>query len=195
VVFDEAACWQWEKGTTETMSGDFDIEYTPAVGSRMPAHTATAQPPASPETATCSDLEAGEAGAGSPRDMGDMGACSPESECHAEVDHVPLMDANTPSAEECDTPLRRYRTVQNIGDVLDEKLLLAEGAEPATLAKAQSEAGWRAMMEEDMAAIVDNDTWELCNLPAEHRPICLKWVYKLKKNPAGEVVRHKARLV
>jgi hypothetical protein len=50
-------------------------------------------------------------------------------------------------------------------------------------------------MEEEMASIVKNGTWELCNLPSGHPSIGLKWVYKLKKNPEGEVVRHKARLV
>ena len=91
--------------------------------------------------------------------------------------------------------MRRYRTLENICDVLDQELHLAEGEEPATLAEAQAEEGWRTAMAEEMAAIEDNGTWELCNLPAGHRPIGLKWVYKLKKNPAGEVVRHKARLV
>jgi hypothetical protein len=32
-------------------------------------------------------------------------------------------------------------------------------------------------------------------LPAGHRPITLKWVFKLKKNEARGVVKHKARLV
>jgi hypothetical protein len=91
--------------------------------------------------------------------------------------------------------VRRYRTVANIDEELEQDLLLAEGEEPATLAEAQSEAGWRAAMAEEMDSIKENGTWELCNLPAGHRPIGLKWVYKLKKNPAGEVVRHKARLV
>jgi hypothetical protein len=80
-------------------------------------------------------------------------------------------------------------------DVMDQELHLAEGAEPATLAEAQAEEGWRTAMAEEMAAIKENDTWELCDLPAGQRAIGLKWVYKLKKNPAGEIVRHKARLV
>lgn len=33
------------------------------------------------------------------------------------------------------------------------------------------------------------------NLLAGHKPIGLKWVFKLKKNANGEVVKHKARLV
>ena len=40
-----------------------------------------------------------------------------------------------------------------------------------------------------------NRTWELVNLPAGHRPISLKWVFKLKKNELGAVIKHKARLV
>ena len=37
-----------------------------------------------------------------------------------------------------------------------------------------------------------NKTWELVQLPAGHRPISLKWVYKLKKDEKGMVTRHKA---
>jgi len=32
-------------------------------------------------------------------------------------------------------------------------------------------------------------------LPPRQKPIGLKWVYKLKRNFDGEVVKHKARLV
>jgi hypothetical protein len=35
----------------------------------------------------------------------------------------------------------------------------------------------------------------LTKLPAGHKPIGLKWVYKLKRNAKGEVVKHKAILV
>ena len=31
--------------------------------------------------------------------------------------------------------------------------------------------------------------------PSNKKPIALKWVYKVKVNPKGEVVKHKARLV
>ena len=37
--------------------------------------------------------------------------------------------------------------------------------------------------------------WTLTTLPAGHKPIGLKWVYKLKKNTEGDVIKHKARLV
>ncbi|KAF0889046.1 hypothetical protein E2562_021102 [Oryza meyeriana var. granulata] len=38
-------------------------------------------------------------------------------------------------------------------------------------------------------------TWRLVPLPPGHCPIGLKWVFKVKKNGAGKVIRHKARLV
>jgi hypothetical protein len=46
-----------------------------------------------------------------------------------------------------------------------------------------------------MDSIEHNRTWELINLRAGHRPITMKWVFKLKKNEAGEVVKHKARFI
>lgn len=38
-------------------------------------------------------------------------------------------------------------------------------------------------------------TWELMELPRDYRAIGLKWVYKLKKDESGAVVKHKARLI
>jgi hypothetical protein len=46
-----------------------------------------------------------------------------------------------------------------------------------------------------MDAIVANGTWSLTELPAGHRAIGLKWVYKVKCDQRGAIVRHKARFV
>jgi hypothetical protein len=50
-------------------------------------------------------------------------------------------------------------------------------------------------MQEEINSVERNRTWELADLPQGHRAITLKWVYKLKRNEAGEIVKHKARLV
>jgi hypothetical protein len=50
-------------------------------------------------------------------------------------------------------------------------------------------------MKEEMQSIVDNHTWDLVELPRGHRAIGLKWVFKVKRDEAGRVVRYKARLV
>jgi hypothetical protein len=75
------------------------------------------------------------------------------------------------------------------------ELMLAVGEEPATFAEAEQHAPWRGAMLEEMAAIERNKTWRLTNLPPGHRPIGLTWVYKLKKDAQGNVIKHKARLV
>jgi len=50
-------------------------------------------------------------------------------------------------------------------------------------------------MEEEMASIEENGTWALVDLPPGHKFIGLKWVYKVKWDEKGAIVKHKARLV
>jgi hypothetical protein len=50
-------------------------------------------------------------------------------------------------------------------------------------------------MQEERSSIEENRTWTLVDLPAGFRPIGLKWVYKVKRNERGVIVKHKARLV
>jgi hypothetical protein len=50
-------------------------------------------------------------------------------------------------------------------------------------------------MQSEMDAIEKNCTWELANLPRGHSAITLKWVFKLKRDEAGAIVKHKARFV
>ena len=46
-----------------------------------------------------------------------------------------------------------------------------------------------------MKAIESNDTWTLVTRPPNQKTIGLKWVYKLKKDTEGAIVKYKARLV
>jgi hypothetical protein len=50
-------------------------------------------------------------------------------------------------------------------------------------------------MQSEMDAVEKNCTWELADLPCGHSAITLKWVFKLKRDEAGAIVKHKARLV
>jgi hypothetical protein len=67
--------------------------------------------------------------------------------------------------------------------------------EPGNYNEAKDVPSWRRAMEEELSSINDNKTWTLTTLPAGHKAIGLKWVFKLKRDSKGEVVKHKARLV
>ena len=77
----------------------------------------------------------------------------------------------------------------------DLELHLGSAEEPPSFAAAEQEECWRAAMLEKMAAVEENRTWELVDPPVGCLPIGLKWVFKVKRNERGEVVRHKARFV
>jgi hypothetical protein len=49
-------------------------------------------------------------------------------------------------------------------------------------------------MLEEMRAIEDNRTWELVDPLAYYRLIGIKWVYKVKRDERGAIVKYKARL-
>ncbi|KAL0303045.1 UNVERIFIED_CONTAM: Retrovirus-related Pol polyprotein from transposon TNT 1-94 [Sesamum radiatum] len=50
-------------------------------------------------------------------------------------------------------------------------------------------------MEEELAALERNQTWELVPKLNDVKPISYKWVYKIKRRTDGSIERHKARLV
>ena len=77
----------------------------------------------------------------------------------------------------------------------DQELHLVTGEEPASFAEAKHEDCWRRAMLDELQSIDDNNNWTLTMLPAGHQAIGLKWVFKLKKDEEGNVVKHKARLV
>ena len=77
----------------------------------------------------------------------------------------------------------------------DPELLLVSIEEPPTFALGEGDAIWRRAMLEEMKAIEKNETWELINPPPGCRPIGMKWVYKVKRDERGAIVKYKARLV
>jgi hypothetical protein len=100
----------------------------------------------------------------------------------------------------------RHRTMENLLDDrpvlglvphdLEVQLhLVCDDGEPRSFAEAERYATWRAAMQSEMDAVEKNHTWELADLPRGHSAITLKWVFKLKRDEAGVIVKHKARLV
>ena len=50
-------------------------------------------------------------------------------------------------------------------------------------------------MDDEMRALIQNDTWEIVNLPKEKKLVGCRWIFTLKYNTDGTLDRHKARLV
>ena len=54
---------------------------------------------------------------------------------------------------------------------------------------------WKEAIDNEMQSILQNQTWELTDLPPSCKPIGCKWVFKKKLRPDGFVDKFKARLV
>jgi hypothetical protein len=67
--------------------------------------------------------------------------------------------------------------------------------EPTCFEQAVGNLKWDNAMDEEMAALDVNATWELVVLPEENKAIRCKWVYKVKHNADGSMNIYKARLV
>jgi hypothetical protein len=73
--------------------------------------------------------------------------------------------------------------------------LTCDDGEPRSFAEAERHSAWHAAMQSEMDAVEKNHTWELADLPRGHNAITLKWVFKVKRDEAGAIVKHKAHLV
>lgn len=70
--------------------------------------------------------------------------------------------------------------------------------EPSTVKEALNSKDkdlWVAAMNEELKSYTDIKVWELVNKPDGKNILKCKWVYKIKRNCNGEVVKFKARLV
>jgi hypothetical protein len=73
--------------------------------------------------------------------------------------------------------------------------MLSSHDEPRSFTEAERHVAWLAAMQSKMDTVEKNRTWELADLSRGHNAITLKWVFKLKRDEAGAIIKHKARLV
>ncbi|CAI7799110.1 unnamed protein product [Closterium sp. NIES-54] len=70
--------------------------------------------------------------------------------------------------------------------------------EPKTLAEALSGPDaekWKQSVKEEYDSLLENETWELCELPPRKKAISSKLIFRHKYGPDGELTRYKSRLV
>jgi hypothetical protein len=54
---------------------------------------------------------------------------------------------------------------------------------------------WEKAMEFEFQSLQDDKTWIVTPLPPNHKPMSCKWIFKIKYNVNGFMVRHKIHLV
>jgi hypothetical protein len=64
---------------------------------------------------------------------------------------------------------------------------------PADYRSALANPHWRAAMQEEFQALIDNDTWTLIPRPPGVNVVSGKWVFKHKFHSDGTLSRYKAR--
>lgn len=114
---------------------------------------------------------------------------SPSSEMNSDAERYD--DSVTP---------KRFRSLTDIYNAteeieLEDELMLMGINEPSAYKHAVKDHVWRQAMKSEMESIEKNGTWELTELPPGHKVIGLKWIYKIKRDANGNIVKHKARLV
>lgn len=79
--------------------------------------------------------------------------------------------------------------------ITEEELYLMGVEEPANYHEASKDRNWSKAMAAEIDSIERNNTWTLTELPSDHKVIGLKWIFKLKKDAEGIIIKHMARLV
>jgi hypothetical protein len=93
-------------------------------------------------------------------------------------------------------PLSHFLTYSRLSSAHCAFLAKITGhTEPTSYAQAILDPNWRHAMTVELEALQLNNTWSLVPLPAGHKPIGCKWVYKIKHRSDGTIERYKARLV
>ncbi|KAG5715707.1 hypothetical protein E4T56_gene198 [Termitomyces sp. T112] len=89
------------------------------------------------------------------------------------------------------------------GSFLEEYALAAEiadaeGLEPRSVAEAKRRPDWKLWekaIEDEPESLRKAGTWELVDKPTDVNIVGSKWVFKVKKDAAGNVIKYKARLM
>ena len=79
-----------------------------------------------------------------------------------------------------------------------EYVLITDEEEPENFQEVQTHAdkvSWMKAKQEEMHSLLKNDSYELVELPKGRKALRNKWVFKLKKDSDGKLLKYKARLV
>lgn len=61
--------------------------------------------------------------------------------------------------------------------------------------KSEYKDQWLEAMKSEMKSLEDHNTWKLLDMPQHKKAVGCKWVFRIKRDPSGNIVKFKARLV
>ena len=114
-----------------------------------------------------------------------------------EETNVEKLNSKEPETEKNDTPRRSKREKKKPEKFTGYKVT-SKIIEPKDYREAMASSDrrkWEMAMSDEYKSMVENKVWTLTELPAGKNLVGCKWIYKLKEDADGNVVRYKARLV
>ena len=72
---------------------------------------------------------------------------------------------------------------------------LSQETIPTTVEEAWQSPQWKVAIDEEMQALMKNQTWELVNLEKGIKPVGCRWVFNIKYILDGTIERYKSQLV
>lgn len=169
VMFEEDKAWSWnrEGGALYDQSRNFVVNLTEEIERTM------TDEPVTQESINSTSIE----------------------ESGGETSHAIVSSESNDSGYSSDPTL--YRSLNDVYNhteeiELEEELLFVGIDELKNYKETIKESCWKQVMKNEIESIEKNNTWELKELPLEHKAIDLKWIFKIKKNVDGEVVKHKS---
>lgn len=203
VKFDEGKSWNWEEEIEdgEVLRDVTDVEEeTQAEDREEPQETQpdTGETQGDQEDAGTDQADEGEA-AGA-----DRGSTHAEETTNEEVQPRLSGGSGTNRAgrnTQKPTWMKDY-VCEGLSMIIEEEeeenefmVLFVGDDDPETFEEAVRHENWRLAMDVEIKSIIENNTWELVDLPDGAKVIGVKWVFKTKFNEKGAIDKFKARLV
>jgi hypothetical protein len=93
-------------------------------------------------------------------------------------------------------PIANYVSTKELSEPLKSFAhKLSSNHIPTGVHEALSDPNWSRAIQEEMEALLKNNTWNLVSLPKGKKTVGCKWVFSLKYKVDGSIERYKARLV
>ena len=107
-----------------------------------------------------------------------------------------------PNYAKLDNPASRRKPLDANLLIQTDQALVSIGHQlsddPQSLEEAQDRPDWpkwKEAMDIEMNQLLKAGTWELQNLPPDRKAVSNRWVYHLKTNNDGQIIKYKSRLV